>query len=450
MKIAPPPPGPPHRFVPPPFSERVLPTGLTLRAARWGKRPTVAVSLLFPGAGSASDPEGCEGTAEISAETFLGGTAQKSPRELAEAIDDLAAVLDVSAGTDSAVARLFVLEKDLDAGLDLFAEVLGEATFPEEEVEKNRKRQIDLLTEQRAEPDFLARERLLDRLYPGHPYGRLTATEAGLSRVNREHVLTFTKSRFGLPSATLVLVGDAEPTRLLDAAERVFGAKTLGVASNGSVLPAPSVDGFSIHLVHRRGSVQTNLLFARPAVRRADPRWATAIVANQSLGGGASSRLFHVLREERGLTYGAYSTLAPRVAAGHFGASIDCRTEVTEEALSGLLDLIRRFAEDGPDEAEHQRSKQYLLGSFTLARETPGVIGQDEITRVLHGLPKDEFLTWRDRIAAVTRDQARETARELFDPSRGVVAAVGDAEKIRKLLERFGETTLWDADGPRS
>lgn len=438
-------------FVPPPFVATTLPSGLKVRAARWGKRPTVAVSLLFPGAGSAADPEGREGTAEIAADTFVTGTARRSAREIAEAIDDLAASLELSAGFDSSVARLFVLEKSLDEGLALFAELLAEASFPEEEVEKSRRRHIDLLTEQRSEPDFLARERLLDRLYPGHPYGRLTATEEGLGALSRDDVARHYRTHCTFSGATLVIVGAAAPERLLAAVQRAFSGVGPG-PSNGiaPMPPAPIVRDFTVHLVHRPGSVQTNLLFARPATRRADVRYARAVVANQSLGGGASSRLFHVLREERSLTYGAYSSLAPRVGAGHFGASIDCRTEVTNEALSGLLGLIRQFAVDGPTEDEHARSKKYLVGSFVLARETAGAIAQDETNRILHGLPEDEWLTWRDRLSDVTIDQARDVARILFDPSVGVLAAVGDAAQIRPVLEKFGETTLWDADGPIS
>jgi len=81
----------------------------------------VAVSVVFPGAGSASDPKGREGTAELASDVFLGGTRTKSARELAVALDDLAAILEVSAGSDSSVARLFVLEPDLDASLALLA-----------------------------------------------------------------------------------------------------------------------------------------------------------------------------------------------------------------------------------------------------------------------------------------------------------------------------------------
>lgn len=447
----PPPPGPPLPFALPRFEGTLLTSGLAVRAARWGRRPTVAAAILFPGAGSTADPPGHDGTADLTADTFLGGTRTKTARQLAEALDDLAAVAEVSAGTDSSVARLYVLEKDLDAGLALFAEILTEATFPEEEFDKGRRRLIATLQEQRSEPDFLARERLYDRLYPGHPYGTVTPTEKGLAALTRDDVLVFARERLSLAGATLVLAGAADPAALLAAAGRAFGG--LATASSGAgrpVPPPPRISGFSIHLVNRPGSVQTNLLFARPAIARNNPRFAAAVVANQSLGGGASSRLFHVLREERSLTYGAYSSLAARLLGGHFGASIDCRTEVTEEALSGLLDLIRAFAQDGPRLDEHERARKYLLGSFPIARETPGGVVQDEISRILHGLPEDEWTTWRDRLGAVTREEARTAAAELFDPATGILAAVGDAGRVRSVLEKHGETTLWDADGPRA
>jgi len=263
-------------------------------------------------------------------------------------------------------------------------------------------------------------------------------------------VARFAAERLSLAGATFLAVGSADPDRLLSAAEEAFGSLPIPLPVPAPRVPdAPAVRGFTIHIVHRTGSVQTNLLFARPAVPRSHPRYLDALAANQSLGGGASSRLFNVLREEKGLTYGAYSSLAPRVRAGHFGASIDCRTEVTREALEGLLGLVRAYAEGGPTPEEHERSLRYLSGTFVLSREAPGAIVQDEVTRLLHGLPEDEWATWRERLLAVTPESAACAARDYFDPSIGVLAAVGDAEALRAVLEPFGDVTLWDADGPR-
>ena len=435
----------------PPFVEHRLPSGLLLRAARWGKRPTVAAALLFPGAGSVSDPEGLEGLAEVAADTFLDGTRTRSGRELAEAIDDLALSCGVSAGYDSAVAHMGILERDLDAGLALFAEVLAEPAFHEEEVDRNRRRHADSLREQRSEPDFLGRERLMAELYRGHPYARLAATEKGLAALTTGDVREFYSARFGFANATLVLVGAGNEETLLAAAVRAFAAAPAGPSPAWTPpLPPSARQGLSFHLIDRKEAVQTNLLFARPAIKRADPDFATAIVSNQSLGGGASSRLFHVLREEKGLTYGTYSSISPRLTAGHFGASIDCRTDATREALSGLLELISGFAAEGPTEEEHARSRRYLTGSFAIAHETPGALVQDEVTRILHGLPENTWSTWRDRIDRVTREEARGVAARYFSPAVGVVTAVGQASVVRPILESLGETTVWDADGPRA
>ena len=423
----------------PPFVEHRLPSGLLLRAARWGKRPTVAAGFLFPGAGSVSDPEGLEGLAEVAADTFLDGTRTRSGRELAEAIDDLALSCGVSAGYDSAVAHMAILERDLDAGLSLFAEILTEPAFHEAEVDRNRRRHTDSLREQRSEPDFLGRERLMAELYRGHPYARLAATEKGLASVTAGNVREFYASRYGFGNATLVLVGAGDEEMLLAAAVRAFAAAPSGPSPAWTPpVPPSAAQGLSFHLIDRKEAVQTNLLFARPAIKRADPHYATAIVANQSLGGGASSRLFHVLREEKGLTYGTYSAVSPRL------------TDATREALSGLLELISGFAAQGPTEEEHARSRRYLTGSFAISHETPGALVQDEVTRILHGLPEDTWSTWRDRVGRVTRDEARSVAARYFSPTVGVVTAVGQAGVVRPILESLGETTVWDADGPRA
>jgi zinc protease len=441
-------------FPMPRFVGETGPNGISIRATRWGKRPAVSIAILFPGAGNVADPAGLEGLADVVCDTIFDGTSRLSSRSLAEAMDDLALHAGLSAGYDAAIAHLSVLESDLDAGLALLAEVLTDPAFPEEEVEKSRRRHLDSLIEQRSEPDFLGRERLLSELYPGHPYGRIAATERGLAGLTRDDVVSFFHRNLSLQGATIVLAGPGPEDALVKAALRAFGscAKSPGTATGCDPPrhPQPSpAQGLTIHLVDRREAVQTNLLFGRSAIRRRDPLFPAAIVANQSLGGGASSRLFHVLREERGLTYGAFSFLSPRRTAGHFGASIECRTDATADALSGLFDLVRTFSQEGPTKEEHLRSLGYLTGSFAIAHETPGAFVGNEVTRLLHDLPDDEWMTWRDRIGGITPEQAAQAARELFSPDVGVVTAVGDARKIRPILEAFGETTTWDADGPR-
>lgn len=444
MRTPPPPPGPAREFRLPRFRSRRPPGGPLLRAARWGGGPSVACAVVFPGAGSAHDPAGLDGMAEVTAEAFLGGTLRREARALAEAIDERGAILDVSAGFDAAIARLLVLADELEPGLALLAELLGEPAFPDEEVDLVRSRLLDLLSEQRSEPDFLCRERLLLELYPAHPYGRLAASEEALGTLRRDDVVRFHRRSYDLSRAAVVLVGDEEPERLLARAEAALSGLARAEGTEPSV-PAPTpIGGLSFHLVPRPASSQANLLFARPALLRSDPRFPAAAAASQALGGGASSRLFHVLREERGLTYGAFCNVACRTLAGHFAAWLDCRTEAAAESLDGLLGLVSAFAAEGPTEEEHRLALRYLVGSFAVARETPGALAQDEVTRLLLGLPEDEWGTWRGRLLAVTREEAGAAAASFFAPDRGVVVAVGDPERLRPILEARGPTTVWE------
>lgn len=437
-------PAPPRPFATPAFRTRRTPGGTLLSAARWGKAPTVAVAVSFPEAGTSHDPPGLEGISEVTADSYLGGTGRRTALELAGAVDDLAAVLDVASGFDAAVARLGVLSRDLPDGLALLFEVLGDPAFPHDEVDRSRRRQLDLLLEQRSEPDFVARERLLLQLYPGHPYGRLAAAEEALESIGRDDVARFASSRFDLGRAVVVLAGDVDPERALDLAEAALPPASPGREAPAPLGPPPEVEGLSFHLVPRPGSVQTNLLFARPSLLRSDPRFPAACVANQALGGGASSRLFEELRERRGLTYGAFSGLIARRLGGHLAASVDCRNEAASEALAGLLSILSDFAEHGPGEAERERAVRYLAGTFAVARETPGAVAHDELTRHLLALPEDEWSTWRDRLAACGGEECRTVARELFRPDRGVVVAVGERDLLEPVLAARGPVTVWE------
>ncbi len=442
--------GPPRRFDAPRFEGPPGTAGPLLRAARWGRRPVVSVTILLPGAGSASDPEGREGLADLVADLFGSGTRRRSATAWAEAIDDRAASVDASAGFDAAVARLSALPDELDEALALLAEALLEPSFPPEEIERSRGRIVESLAEQRSEPDFLARERLLSELYPGHPYGRLAPHEESVEALTREDVVSFHRLGWRLDGAIVTLCGPRDPSELVEAAGRALRAAPSPADPRAVLAPAPpGPAALEVHVVDRPGSVQTSLLFGRPAVRRSDPRFVAATVANQSLGGDAASRLFTVLREERRLTYGAFSGLVARLVAGHFVASVDCRTEVTGEAARALLDELSRFAAEGPTDDEQARAKSYLRGTFALAHETPGALVAEEATRVLFGLGEDDTATWRERVESVTREEARETAAALFAPDRGVLSAVGEAAAIVPALEALGPVTVWTAAGER-
>lgn len=443
----------------PRYDECVLGSGMRIRASRWGSRPTAAIAVVFPRGGSIWEPAGSLGISEITVESLLGGTASRTAQELAETLDDLAALLDLSAGFDSTVARFYLLEPDLQEGLELLSELLFSPGCPESELEKVKSRMQDAIESQRSDPDFVVQERMVAALYGDHAYGHLLPDPDFLARATLDDVTSFHRAAFDPSEATVILSGQIPTERAMETLRRVFeplrGPTTPslpgppGAEAPAAPLPPDPRTSREAHLIERPESVQTSLALARRSVPRKAPDYVAAVVANQVLGGGPSSRLFARLREERGLTYGAFSTFTSRLRASHFMASIDCATEKTPAALSLLIEILEEFAASGPTPEEHEKARNFLTGSFVLARETPGGILQDEITRFLHGLPEDEWETWCDRVQAVTRDEARQAAERHMSPGSAVLVAAGDRAGIEASLREFGPLTIWDPRGTR-
>ncbi|MBD0319651.1 MAG: insulinase family protein, partial [Gemmatimonadetes bacterium] len=164
-------------------------------------------------------------------------------------------------------------------------------------------------------------------------------------------------------------------------------------------------------------------------------------------GGGSEGRLFRLLREQKGWTYGAYSSLSRPVDTGVLTASADVRTEVTDSALVEFLTQMRRMGDEPVGTQELQDAKGYLVGSFPLQIETPQqVASQVAITRVL-GLPMDALLGYRERISAVTAADVQRVARKYLTPDRAAIVVVGDAPKILAGMRRVAPVTLVSVEG---
>ena len=170
-------------------------------------------------------------------------------------------------------------------------------------------------------------------------------------------------------------------------------------------------------------------------------------MANQVLGGSAASRLFMDLREQRSLTYGAYSAVAERAQIGPFVAYAAVRNEVTEEAMTAFMEHLDRIVAEEPPAEEIANAQRYLSDSFPLQIETAGrVAGMIEELRIF-GLEDDYWDGFRTSIREVTPGQAHEAAREYIRPNRALIVAVGRASAIIEPLRAYGEVRVIDTDG---
>ena len=171
------------------------------------------------------------------------------------------------------------------------------------------------------------------------------------------------------------------------------------------------------------------------------------LVANRIFGDGPAARLFLNLREDKGYTYGAYSTFTSSKFPGVWGAGAAVRTEVTEGAMREFLYELQRLREEPVSAEELENAKRALVGSFALSLERPEELLQNIITQKIYNLPADYWDTYPQKVFAVTAEDVQRVARKYFDLERMQIVAVGDARRIREVLAQYGPLEVLDAEG---
>jgi predicted Zn-dependent peptidase len=183
------------------------------------------------------------------------------------------------------------------------------------------------------------------------------------------------------------------------------------------------------------------------AIDRRSEDYVPMVVLNHLLGGGPAARLFLNLREEKGYTYGVYSSFSASEYPGPWRAGGNIRTEVTEAALVEFLNEIRRVRDEKVTEAQLQEIKRSVVASLALALERPARVLSFAVTRKIYNFPEDYWDTYPAKIMAVSADDVQRVARKYLDPQTMQWVAVGDGQKIKPVLEKYGPVEVYDSAG---
>jgi zinc protease len=428
----------------PATSESKLPNGLTVVLVEDKRFPIVTLRLAFQ-AGSRWDPQDAPGLAEAVAALLTDGTKTRSSKQIAEQSTELGGAIGASASVDTLTVSGSALSENVDKLLELTADVVRNASFPENEIalyKQNRKQQ---LLDQRSQSEFLADEKLTEVVFGSHPYARQNPTEASIDALNAK-VLTGFRDRLMVPNnGVLILLGKLpEKAALLKSVQARFGDWTkrdLSAAPDGKV-PEPKR---SITLVDRPGSVQADVHIGQLSLTRTDPQYYALTVANAILGGGASSRLFNEIREKKGYAYSVYSHSQPFKDQAMFATVMQVRNEVVGDALGDMLKEMQRISDQPVAGQELTDVKNYISGSFVMRLETQaGLASQLAIVKSL-GLPDDYLSMYTTRIRSAEPDQLQSAAKKVIAPGDAAIVVVGDAKQIKPALDKLGEVQVMPA-----
>lgn len=429
--------------------EADLPNGLHVMVLEDRRAPQVSIQLSMRGAGGYYDPADHVGLAQFTAANLREGTATRSTTDIAEQLDRLSATLNVGAGMSAEDATIFAssLTEHVDVVLELMADVLLNPTFPEQEFARYQTQTRAQLQQQRSNPGFLAQERFSVVMAGDHPDGRVAPAPAVLDKTTRADLVAFHRARYVPDHAVIAIAGDIAMADAMKKIQARFGAwKKSGSPTPTVTDPAP-LEKPGLFLVERANSVQTSLLVGVQGIRRTEPDFFALSVLNKVIGGGPTGRLFRHLREEKGYTYGAGSSIdAPRFR-GTWVASTNVRTEVTEPALTDLLDELRQAREVPIPAKEFADAKRSMIAAFALTLESPQALLNNAITRYRFELPVDYWDRYPERINAITAADAQAMARKYLDPSRLQIVAVGSSEGVARALRKLGPVQVYDAEG---
>ncbi len=429
--------------------EATLANGLSVLILEDHRLPSISARLLIRGAGGLDDPADRPGLATATAAMLREGTTTRSSKQIAEEIDGLGA--NLTAGTGFGIPEATIMASGLTDNFDqwfaLMTDIVLHPSFPDGELQKYKQRQLINLRQQRTSPVFLAGERFNKAVYGKFPAATVSSTPESIGSLTSDVLAKWHRERYVPQNAILAIAGDVNAKQLIEKLGKTFADwKRTDFVETIPPGPAPAAEK-KIFLIDRPGSVQTNLILGNIAIDRRSPDYFPVFVMNHILGGGPSGRLFLNLREEKGYTYGAYSNLAASEFAGPWRATAEVRTPVTGESVTEFLKEFNRLRDEKVPASELEDAQRAIIASFALSLERPAEVLSYATTRKIYNLPADYWDTYPAKIAAVTADDIERVARKYVTLNNLQIVAVGDASKIKPVLEKFGEVTVYNSDG---
>jgi zinc protease len=418
-----------------PIKRWTTPNGMILLLVERHSLPTVNVEVLVK-AGSVYDPEDKAGLAFLTAGLLDEGTASRSSAQIAEEIDFIGARLSASADTDYTSVSLQVLKKDIKVGFDLLSDILTHPVFPEDDVERMRQQVLGGLMADQDEPGIVA-EKAFDRLLFGaHPYHRsVEGMEETVPKIQRQDVVNFHNTYYRPNNTILAIVGDLtqeEAEALIKQYLNRWEKKKIPAVE---IPKAPYPTPRKVEIIDK-GLTQANILLGQLGIARANPDFYAVVVMNYILGGGGfSSRLLTVIRENQGLAYSVDSAFDSRYYPGRFVVSLQTKNTTANVAIQEVIKQLQQIRTSPVTDQELDEAKSYLVGSFPLRMDTNSKMARLLSYTEYFGLGLDYFDHYPRYIQNVTQADVLRVAKKYLDPERLILVAVAKQQEAKIELK---------------
>lgn len=440
----PPAPAPVMPLALPQAQQALLPNGLRLIVLEQHRQPVVSVRLSIP-AGSAFDPAGKEGLADLYAAMLTRGAGPRSGVEFANTVEGVGGTMGASAGPDHLLVQADVVSAHAALALELIADAILRPTLDAKEIEGIRQHTLNAIVSGLEDPGSLAARVFLLATYRNHPYGRRPSPQS-VQAITGADLDGFRRGRVRPTGSVLVLAGD-----ITLAEARRLAMQALSAWKGLRPTPLPSVPAAAspkeILLVHAGGIQDANILIGSTTFAGADTGYYAAAVLSQILGVGPGSRLAEALATGHSWPAAFGASYLRTTRLGLFQASATVPAPAADSALRAMYTEAARLRTALVSPNELDRARESLAGAYALRLQTMSQVAGAFTEAQLLGLPARSLATQRTRILGVTATQVRAMARRVF-PARGTVSVVvGDAARLYGPLSKIGTVRIFSVDG---
>jgi zinc protease len=391
-----------------------LSNGATLLVKEDHTVPLVSVRAVSVGGLLAETPR-TNGVSHLLGEMIVRGTERFTADQIADEVDAMAGGISGLAGRNSLGLRGDFLRESWERGFELFSSCLLEPKFLPEEIEKEKKTQLEDIAARVDNLSALVFDNFATTLYDAHPYRMpVLGTKESVSTLTRDEVVAAYRDQLRPDRLTLAVVGAVDVRQTIDLFERKIGkakphADAKVVSRPPPAIAPPTARTTKLH----REKEQAHLVLGFLGVSIADDRRYVLDVLSSVLSGQAG-RLFLELRDKQSLAYSVSAICLEGLDPGYFAIYIGTSPEKLETAERGIYTELKKVLETDVTAVEVERAKRYLIGSHEISLQRASARCSTMALNEAYGIGYDDYTRYAERIEAVTAKRIREVAREII------------------------------------
>jgi zinc protease len=437
----------------PEVKEFTLSNGLKISLVERNAVPVVNMSLMI-NAGYAADQFGNAGLAMLSGKMLSEGTKSKTSLQISDQLADYGANLDSYSDLDNSYLQLHALKTNIDASLNLFADVLLNPSFPKKDFDRVKQQQLLDIKQEQAQPVGMGL-RLLPKILYGsnHAYSNPftgSGTEESVTKITRDDLIKFHNTWYVPNNSVLVVVGDIKENELKSKLEKSLVAWKSKTVPEKNIQKVPLPTSQSVYIIDKPGALQSIIFAAEVSSSGQDADYEAIKMSNRILGGEFTSRINMNLREGKHWSYGAFSFNLDAKGTGFFTGFAPVQTDKTKESVSELMKEFKQFVTDKPATEEEFKKTQ---GNAVL--QLPGI--WETNSSILNTLSKniafDRGMKYLENYPSMLQNlkltDLHEAAKKVVRPSSLTWVIVGDRSKIEKGIRELniGAVKFLDVNG---